>query len=63
MAIEIICSECGSDYVSRDTWAMWDRDQQDWALRVVLDDGHCHVCDRRVHLEERPLEVTADQAA
>lgn len=55
MAIEIICSECGSDDVVRDAWAAWDADRQEWVLASVFDDGFCEACERSVSLSERTL--------
>ncbi len=55
MAIEIICSVCGSDDVVRDAWAAWDTDRQEWVLASVFDDAFCEACERSVALSERTL--------
>ena len=57
--IAIVCSTCGSDDVSRDAWAQWDIDIQEWTLRHVYDAGYCHRCDCEAHLEELPLKKRA----
>lgn len=55
MAVNISCAECGGARVSRDAWADWDAERQEWRLGVVFDDGHCHDCERVATLVERPL--------
>ena len=40
----MVCNICGSDEVSRDAWANWDTNAQDWVLGAVFDDAHCHKC-------------------
>ncbi|HUD92251.1 hypothetical protein [Sphingobium sp.] len=39
-----ICNVCGSDHVTRDAWATWDVEAQDWILEVAFDHAHCHSC-------------------
>lgn len=39
-----VCNVCGSDHVTRDAWATWDVDAQDWILEVAFDHAHCHRC-------------------
>jgi hypothetical protein len=51
--IAIVCGACGSDEVSRDAWANWDVQAQEWVLGSVFDYGHCHRCDG----ESRLIEV------
>jgi hypothetical protein len=57
--INIICSTCGSDNVSRDAWADWDTPTQQWVLGNVFDYCHCHTCDRESRLKEIPAATTA----
>ena len=59
--IAIVCSVCGSKDVSRDAWADWDEQAQDWVLRVVFDYAHCHVCDEETSLREVPLGVAGEE--
>ena len=51
-AMRIVCSWCGSADVSRDAWASWDIDRQEWVLGAVFDDGFCHACECARGLEE-----------
>ena len=53
--IRIVCGTCGSDHVSRDAWADWDTNAQEWVLGAVFDYGHCHDCDGESRLAEVPL--------
>ncbi|MCI4591367.1 hypothetical protein MOK15_14865 [Sphingobium sp. BYY-5] len=39
-----ICNVCGSDHVTRDAWAAWDVDRQDWVLEAAFDYAYCHRC-------------------
>ena len=36
---KMVCSECGSEKVMRDSWAVWDFAKQEWALYNVFDDA------------------------
>ena len=38
---KMVCSECGSEKVMRDSWAVWDFAKQEWALYNVFDDAWC----------------------
>lgn len=58
--IAIVCATCGSRDVSRDAWADWDEQAQDWVLRVAFDYAHCHVCDEETKLREVLLAAVAD---
>lgn len=53
--VEMICEECGSEHVTRDAWAEWDKEQQDWVLGAMFDNVFCHRCQEDSHIEERPL--------
>ena len=50
--IKMVCSKCGGDDVRRDAWAVWDTENQEWALGSVFDFGHCEPCDGASHLKE-----------
>jgi hypothetical protein len=54
--IEIVCSTCGGDSVTRDAWAEWDAETQDWVLGAAFDYAYCHDCDEETRLEEVELE-------
>lgn len=58
MAITIVCKDCGSDDVSRDAWAGWDLERQDWVLQAVFDAGFCQRCEEEATLVERPVSIT-----
>lgn len=51
----MVCGECGSMLVTRDAWAEWSEDEQDWQLGTVYDYAHCHKCDGETRIEELPL--------
>lgn len=52
----MVCSECGSDDISRDAWADWDTGKQEWVLGAVFDYGHCHKCEGESSLIEVELK-------
>jgi hypothetical protein len=53
--IQILCGTCGSTLVTRDAWAEWDVDAQNWTLGAVYDYAYCHQCDRETRLVEAAL--------
>lgn len=55
MKVEYICNRCGGNDISRDAWADWDTESQQWVLRVAFDYAHCHDCDGETRLIERQL--------
>jgi hypothetical protein len=57
MNVTYICNMCGGNSVTRDAWAAWDVERQDWALGAVFDDAFCHDCEKETRLEEVELEV------
>ena len=50
--IRIVCEACGSERVTRDAWAEWDVDTQDWVLASVYDYAFCHDCEEDARLKE-----------
>ena len=52
----MVCEACGSTLVTRDAWAEWDEDAQDWVLGVIYDYAFCHTCQADAHLQEKPLK-------
>lgn len=54
--VRVVCANCGSEDVSRDAWADWNVQSQDWVLRTGFDYAHCHACDRETRLKDAPLE-------
>lgn len=53
--VRIICHTCGSELVTRDAWAEWDVDAQDWVLASIYDYAFCHNCEEETRIEEVPL--------
>jgi hypothetical protein len=51
----MVCETCGSTHVTRDAWAEWDEDEQDWVLGAAYDYAFCHTCQAETHIEETPL--------
>ena len=51
----MVCEQCRSELVTRDAWAEWDTDAQDWTLGAVYDYAYCHDCQGDAHIEEVPL--------
>lgn len=45
VAVAFACRSCGSTHVTRDAWAEWDTDLQEWVLGAVYDHAYCHDCD------------------
>lgn len=53
--VRMVCGGCGSSHITRDAWAEWDEEEQDWVLGAVFAFAFCHGCQRRARIEERPL--------
>jgi hypothetical protein len=53
--IQYVCGTCGSTDVSRDAWADWNVERQEWELRVAFDYARCHACDGETRLGARTL--------
>jgi hypothetical protein len=54
--VQMVCEHCGSEEVTRDAWAQWNAETQDWELGAVFDYAYCHRCQRDAHIEEVPME-------
>lgn len=52
--VRMVCEECSSEHVTRDAWAEWDADQQEWVLGAVYDYAFCHDCEAETHILEVP---------
>lgn len=52
----MVCSSCSSDLVTRDAWAEWDVEQQDWVLGAAYDYTFCHKCEAETRLVEVELQ-------
>lgn len=52
-----VCQNCGSNRVTRDAWAEWDVEMQQWSLGSIYDQAFCHRCEvdtRLVEVELKP---------
>jgi hypothetical protein len=62
MRVTYVCETCGGKTVTRDAWAEWDEEQQDWVLGAAFDYAFCHDCEEETNLEEVELaDEPADQ--
>ncbi len=52
MKVTIVCHDCRSEEVTRDAWAEWDTNTQQWALGAVYDFAFCHNCQVETRLAE-----------
>jgi hypothetical protein len=52
----MVCAACGSEEVTREAWAEWDVEAQDWRLGAVFDHAWCHRCQRSARIGEVPVE-------
>lgn len=55
VAVDYICNMCGGNNVTRDAWASWDAQAQDWALGAAFDYAFCHDCEQETKLREVDL--------
>lgn len=55
MRVTFTCEACGSKLVTRDAWAEWNEDEQDWVLGAAFDYAFCHTCEKETRLVEQPL--------
>lgn len=51
--VRMICETCGSERVTRDAWAQWNVEGQDWTLGAIYDYAYCHACDGETRIEEQ----------
>lgn len=52
--VRMVCEECGSELVTRDAWAEWDAEEQEWVLGAVFDFAFCHQCEDETHIDGIP---------
>lgn len=55
--VDYVCNSCGGNSVTRDAWASWDADAQDWSLGAAFDHAFCHDCEAETNLVEVDLET------
>ena len=60
--VTFVCEICGSDLVTRDAWAEWDPEAQEWVLGAAFDYTFCHACEEETHLKEVPFTPEAETA-
>jgi len=53
--VDYVCERCGGNTVTRDAWAAWDVEAQEWVLGAAFDYAYCHDCDEETRLEEVDL--------
>lgn len=53
--VNMVCETCGSERVTRDAWAEWNKDAQEWTFGAVYDYAFCHACEKDTHTEIAPL--------
>tara|TARA_Y100000593_G_C4130832_1_gene247273 strand:- start:72 stop:251 length:180 start_codon:yes stop_codon:yes gene_type:complete len=41
---DAVCTECKSDRIVLDAWAVWDIEQQDWVISEIHDEVFCRDC-------------------
>lgn len=51
-----VCSACGSEDVTKDAWAEWDIEKQDWVLQNVYDDTFCQTCEESQKVNWLPVK-------
>lgn len=52
-----ICATCGSENISADAIAYWSKEEQEWKISGLMDEGHsCDDCGADVTLEEHFIE-------
>jgi len=54
--VTYVCNMCGGKTVTRDAWAAWDVDGQQWVLGAAYDYAFCHDCEGETRLIEVELE-------
>jgi hypothetical protein len=57
MAVDYFCGTCGGRKVTRDAWAEWDVEEQEWVLGAAFDYAYCHDCDGETRLEEIEIKT------
>jgi len=55
MRVTYVCNICGGNTVTRDAWAEWDVDAQEWVLGAAYDYALCHDCQEETNLLEVEL--------
>lgn len=53
---QYLCNKCGGSTVTRDAWAEWNVEEQEWQLGAAYDYAFCHDCQEETRLVEVELE-------
>lgn len=56
---QFVCSNCGSDDVRRDAWAIWNPHSGNWEAAELCDNAYCNACDGETRLKEVDITLTA----
>src|SRR3546814_16548982 len=62
MKVEYVCAYCGGNEISRDTWADWDIQTQQWVLGAVFDCAHCPACDKETSIDQPEAKRASRQS-
>lgn len=57
--VRMVCETCRSEEVTRDAWAEWQAEAQQWVLGALFDYAYCHRCQGSTHLAAVPPEPPA----
>ncbi len=57
MRVTYVCNMCGGNTVTRDAWAEWNVEQQEWVLGAAYDYAFCHDCQQETRLVEVQLSL------
>ena len=55
-----VCTQCGSDDVKADAWAVWDYEEQEWVLDNAFDNNFCEFCEDSCKLNWIKEEIKSD---
>ena len=53
---DAVCTECGSDSIVIDAWAVWSIEQQGWVLGEIWNEVFCKDCDASSEFELIDIE-------
>lgn len=54
--VKKVCKHCGSSDVSKDAYAVWDEDKQEWVLDIFHDsNGYCEECNGETTIVDKEI--------
>ena len=59
--VRMVCSWCGGENVEVDATAVWNKETQEWEIKMILHTGGCFECGEDIEVEEDPIEETGHQ--